>query len=387
MLCSFYQRNYTFLILLPQQLSKMKKKIVWTSDRDMLLLKDLDRKTGCYMLKLKYIIHILSGVRFNKIKECLDRSHEISGKNRFWMVFDMGWCALRYGAGYYDYMMYGFFDRTARERDTYLTRLRNKKLISYLNEDEYNHCTNNKNDFNILFKEYLHRDVLDGRNATFEEFEIFMSDKDACFAKPEEGSSGHGVEKLYKKDFESLKAMFNYIQSKGNCAIEQCVEQHTTMSRLYPHSVNCMRIVTDLAGDEVHIAYVVLKTGNNGSVCDNSGQGGLICAVDKEKGIVTGIASDDCIAHYYVKHPYTGVTFDGFQIPLFKEAIAMCKEAAHVVPQIRHIGWDVAITLTGPVLIEGNSFPGTDLCQLYWNTPGRKGLMPFYRRILPELKF
>ena len=339
------------------------------------------------MPKLKYILHILCGVRYKKIKECLDRSHEISGKNRFLMFFDMGWCALRYGAGYYDYMMFGFFDRTAKERDTYLTRLRNKKLINHLNDDAYSHCIDNKNDFNALFSEYLHRGFLDGRSATFEDFELFMSGKDACFAKPEEGDSGRGVEKLYKRDFESPKAMFDYIKSKGGCAIEQCIEQHPEMSRLYPHSVNCVRIVTDLVGDEVHIAYVVLKTGNNGAVCDNSGRGGLICAVDKETGIVTGIATDDLIAHHYEIHPYTGVKFDGFQIPFYQEAISICKEAAHMVPQIRHIGWDVAITPDGPVIVEGNDYPGIDLCQLYWNTPGREGLMPFYRKILPDFRF
>lgn len=337
------------------------------------------------MPKLKYIMRVLSGVRFNKMKICLDRSHEISGKNRFLMALDMGWCALRYGAGYYDYMMYGFFDRTARERDTYLTRIRNKKLISCLNDDTYSHCIDNKNDFNALFSKYLHRDFLDGRCAAFENFELFMSDRDSCFVKPEEGDSGRGVEKLHKKDYNSLKAMFNYILSKGNCAIEECIGQHPEMSRLYPHSVNCIRIVTDLVDGEAHIAYVVLKAGNNGSVCDNASQGGLICAVDKESGVVAGIATDDLIAHHYEFHPYTGVKFDGFQIPQFQEAIDMCKEAAHIVPQIRHIGWDVAITSDAPVLIEGNSYPGTDLCQLYWNTPGRKGLMPFYRKILPHL--
>ena len=338
-------------------------------------------------LKLKYLLHVLSGVRFEKIKECLDRSHEISGKSKFLMLFDMGWCALRYGAGYYDYMMYGFFDRTAKERDTYLTRMRNKKLISYMNDDRYSLYIDNKNEFDKLFAKYLRREFLDGRSCTLEEFEAFMADKDACFAKPEEGDSGRGVEKLNKADFATLSHMFDYIRSKGNCAIEQCVVQHPDMSVLYPHAVNCMRIVTDQVDGEVHVAYVVLKSGNNGAVCDNSGQGGLICAVNKETGVVTSIATDDLIAHSYEKHPYTGVEFIGFQIPLFREAIAMCKEAAMVVPQIRHIGWDVAITPDGPVFIEGNNYPGTDLCQLYYNTPGRQGLMPFYRQLLPDLKF
>ena len=339
------------------------------------------------MIKLKYLLHILSGIRFGKIQKCLNRAHEISGKNRFFMLFDMAWCAMRYGAGYYDYMMYGFFDRTAKERDSYLTRLRNKKLISYMNDDDFSLYIDNKNEFNKLFSPYLRRSYLDGRSCTLEEFKIFMADKDACFAKPQEGDSGRGVEKLRKADFDSLSAMFDYICAKGSCAIEECVVQHSEMNSLYPHAVNCMRIVTDRIGDEVHVAYVVLKCGNNGAVCDNSGQGGLICAVDKETGVVTSIATDDLIAHSYEKHPYTGVDFVGFRIPMFRQAVAMCREAAMIVPQIRHIGWDVAITPEGPVFIEGNNYPGTDLCQLYYNTPGRRGLMPFYRQILPELKF
>ena len=339
------------------------------------------------MASVKYALRVLTGVRFKKMKECVVRCHEMSGKSGLFLALDMGVCALRYGAGYYDYMMYGFFDRTAAERDTYLTRFRNKKLISYMNDDAYGNRIDNKNEFNARFAKYLHREILDGRTCTEVEFAAFMADKDTCFAKPELGDSGRGVEKLKKADYASTDEMLAYIRSKGNCAIEQCLVQHKEMSRLYPTAVNCMRVVTDLVDGEVHIAYVVLKCGNGGSVCDNSGQGGLICAVDKQTGTVCSIATDDLIAHHYEVHPETGVRFEGFQIPMFAEAMAMCREAALLVPQIRHTGWDVAITPEGPAFIEGNNYPGTDLCQLYWNTPERCGLMPFYRELLPELKF
>ena len=36
----------------------------------------------------------------------------------------------------------------------------------------------------------------------------------------------------------------------------------------------------------------------------------------------------------------------------------MCKEAALVVPEIRYVGWDVAITEDDVCLIEGNCYPG-----------------------------
>lgn len=342
------------------------------------------------MISIKYLFNIIRGITFDKLKECIDHSHELSGKSKARIFFDMVYCSFRYGSGYYDYMMYGFFDPKVK-RDTYLTRLRNKKLINYMNDytdnEDLRDSIDNKNEFAKMFKKYFKREIIDGRVATYEEFEKFINDKDACFAKPEFGDSGRGVEKLYKKDFDTIKGMYDYIMSKGNCIIEECIVQHEEMSRLYPDAVNCMRVVTDLLDDEVYVAYVVLKCGSGGGYCDNSGQGGLISAVDKETGIAEGIATDDLIQHHYEKHPDTGVKFDGFKIPLYEDAINMCKDAAKVVPEIRHIGWDVAISNDGPLLIEGNNYPGTDLCQLYYNTPDGIGLMPFYRKYFPEIKF
>ena len=338
------------------------------------------------MPSAKWFLRIAGGVRFEKIKECLDRSHEISGRSKFVMFFDMVGAAVKHGAGYYDYMMYGFFDKNVK-RDTYLTRIRNKKLLDYMNDAEIGQAIDNKNEFQKKFSQYMKRDFLDGRTASYEEFEAFMADKESAFAKPESGDSGRGVEKLYKKDYNTLKDMYDYIKSKGDCAIEECIIQHPEMNRLYPHAINCMRVVTDRVGDEVYVAYVILKCGNGGSVCDNSGQGGLICAVDKETGVVKSIATDDLIAHSYEKHPETGVEFKGFKIPMYDEAIAMCKEAALIVPEVRHIGWDVGLSDKGPVLVEGNIWAGTDLVQLYYNTPDGIGVLPFYRDLLPDLKF
>lgn len=337
---------------------------------------------------MKYYLHILSGLRMKKINECLDRCHELCGKPKALMFADMLWCASRYGSGFYDYMMYGFFDRTAAERDTYLTRVRNKKLVAYMNDPAFIDGIDNKHEFNRRFGAYLRRDQMDGAGASQADFERFMDGRDACFAKPIDGDSGRGVEKLYRRDFDSLEAMFAHIQAKGHCVIEQCLVQHPEMSALYPHAVNCMRIVTDIGDDgKPYINYVVLKSGSGGGYCDNSGQGGLICAVDKQTGVVSSCATDDLIAHRYDVHPDTGVTFLGFRIPLFEQAKQLCLTAAMEIPQVRHIGWDVAITPDGPAFIEGNTYPGTDLCQLYWNTPGRQGLMPFLKSILPNWKY
>ena len=53
---------------------------------------------------------------------------------------------------------------------------------------------------------------------------------------------------------------------------------------------------------------------------------------------------------------------------------------------VRYIGWDVCITPDGPVLIEGNDYPGYDFWQLPEHTPDKIGLLPYYKKMVPELK-
>jgi hypothetical protein len=48
------------------------------------------------------------------------------------------------------------------------------------------------------------------------------------------------------------------------------------------------------------------------------------------------------------------VVFRGFAIPLWAEACALVERAALAFLPLRTIGWDVAVTPRGALLIEGN---------------------------------
>ena len=333
------------------------------------------------MPSIKYITRVLSGVRFEKMNHVMDIVKEKCGQSKFRSFFDILWCAARYGAGYYDYVMFGFYNMNGKQRDTYLTRVRNKKVIDMMNDFSYTDEFDDKLVFNQNFARFLGRKTLNGETATAEELAAFLEGQEAIFAKINHGDCGRGVQKLYVKDYESPEAMLDYIHENKLVVLEQVLPQHEDMARLHPSSVNCMRIVTDLVDDTVHIAYVVVKMGRGGGVCDNSGQGGILCRVDESTGKICSVATDDYF-NVFDKHPDTGIEFIGYQIPLFQEAIALAKEAALVVPQIRHVGWDMAITPDGPAIIEGNDFPGTDLCQLAPHYPEKCGLWPYYKRIL-----
>lgn len=339
--------------------------------------------------QVKYIKRILGGVRWEELQKSLNKAKERSGKWKPWLFADMLWCFARYGAGYHDYVMFGFYDMNGKHRDTYVTRVRNKKLIELVNDPVTADIFDHKTRFDPRFKDYLGRDFRVVADMTREDFSRFVADKEVIFAKPDVGESGKGIERLKKADFATVDAMYDYIREKAFGVVEQEIVQHEALKKLYPGSVNTMRIVTLLTGSPEHwepkCVYAVIKTGAGGKFADNLENGGLFCPVDRETGVITGVGHTSALTTLD-KHPDTGITLMGYQIPYVKEAIELCKKAALEEPKMRLIGWDVCITPTGPAIIEGNDYPGYDFWQQPEHTPERIGLWPYYKSVLPELK-
>ena len=66
----------------------------------------------------------------------------------------------------------------------------------------------------------------------------------------------------------------------------------------------------------------------------------------------------------YENHPTTGARILGVKVPFWNEILKMLDSACRKVPTVRYIGWDVAITPCGPVIIEGNTTPGYKYYQI-----------------------
>ena len=137
---------------------------------------------------VKYIARVLTGVRWKKLNYILGVVKEKSGHSKFTTFFDILWCAARYGAGYYDYAMYGFYDLTGKQRDTYLTRVRNRKVFELMNDPAYNDDFDDKLKFNETFRAYLHRETLNGETATDQQMADFVAGQEYIFAKIKEDS-------------------------------------------------------------------------------------------------------------------------------------------------------------------------------------------------------
>ena len=77
----------------------------------------------------------------------------------------------------------------------------------------------------------------------------------------------------------------------------------------------------------------------------------------------------------------------GFRIPNWDIVMRQAVKAAELVPEMNIIGWDIAITKDGPVIIEGNEYPSYGLVQYYLFNDEKTGHLKELESILgDELK-
>ena len=131
----------------------------------------------------KYIFKIIKNASLDKMKEAVNTVHERSGMSKRKIFNDMLHCTRKYGAGYYDYQIFAFYNLTEAQRATFMTRLISKKFNTFMNDYEYAHFLENKDEFNKLYKKYIGRDFLQFQEASKEEVREFCKKHPVMFCK------------------------------------------------------------------------------------------------------------------------------------------------------------------------------------------------------------
>jgi hypothetical protein len=183
-------------------------------------------------------------------------------------------------------------------------------------------------------------------------------------AKEPLGTVGDGVKVLSIENEKGdlfidgliIEEYLNKLYHKGFILYESFINQHLDLSKIYPKSINTIRIVTFLNDENnVEIWAALLRMGLNKSV-DNFDAGGISAKIDIESGIVIkpAVIKDPFIDEVFEYHPVTKEKILGLQIPYWEKVLKLINEASKEIPDVRTVGWDVAITINGPTLIEGN---------------------------------
>lgn len=334
------------------------------------------------MNKIKYYFKRLFSMSFKNMFDSVKVVAKRSKKSRIHIFFDMIICSIKYQAGYMDYKVFFFENLTKYQRKTFVTRGVNNDYIKTMNNSLYYDWFNNKIKFNEKFNEYLGRDYMYLRS-NLEEFTEFVKKHKTIIVKPIDLQCGKDIDKIEITEKTNIKNLYMKLIHHKQLLIEECVKQSKKMNKLFPTSVNTLRIVTCYKNKKTTVLFRAIRIGNGKNVVDNFNHGGMYSVID-ENGIIYKPAIDK-LGNVYERHPVTNTKIEGFEIPYFKEAIQMVKKAAKVIPEVGLVGWDVAITDKGPVMIEGNQLPGYDIYQskIHLNDDGT-GVKPLFDKVIYE---
>ena len=332
------------------------------------------------MGRLSYMMKRAAKMDYGAMLKTANMLHKKTGKSRIWLLADMAKCAARYNAGYIDYKIAEMYRLNDAQRATQITRGISNSIVARMNDKKFWHFFDNKTEFNQLFSAQVKRSWLNLLEASEEDFAKFLEGRGDIICKPIDGSSGQGILKCTPEEYGDPKALYQRLREAGIGIVEDKVIQHPAIAALCPTSVNTIRVATLLGDKKEGIVYAYIRIGN-GKVMDNVDCGGMAAPVDIETGVITGVGANKAGETYEI-HPMTGTKIPGTQIPYWEDVKTMCLNAMHVVPQVRFVAWDVAITEDGPVFIEGNSFPSHAIPQFAAHFPDGIGILPRFEEFI-----
>lgn len=210
-----------------------------------------------------------------------------------------------------------------------------------------------------------------------------MAPGPSLFVKSAYGIGGKGCYRVLAEDVDTpaMEELFAEVRS-GVFLFQETLVQHPEVDRVYPNSINTLRIDTYVEGGRAEVISALLRFGADGRFVDNISSGGCFVSVDLDTGRLRSTAMKfyEHGGNTYLRHPDTDFPFEGFLVPHIQEAQDLVRAAALVCGN-RLVGWDVAITRDGPVLMEGNHDYHIPMSEMAFGGYRRQ---PLFRKILQE---
>ena len=250
------------------------------------------------------------------------------------------------------------------------------KFHKTINDQSKIELVDSKELFPLRFGKYCNTSHIFNRNKTAD-LEIYLLSKvgQKIVLKDPKSTAGKSIRILNVTQDKSVifigeqainKFISNEFIQKESIYIEEFVSQHSQIASISPTGLNTVRVITliDKTGHATLIGSVFRISVD--CPIDNYSAGNLAAEVDPVNGVVItgGIRKRSACDIYHEIHPITGAKIKGFQLPFWDEVKTIVLKAAYIVPEVRTIGWDVAITDNGPLLIEGNSQWNKDTWQI-----------------------
>lgn len=175
-----------------------------------------------------------------------------------------------------------------------------------------------------------------------------------------------------------FKHVRNVVPERDCYLIQPRLRNHEALAPMMsPNGLGTVRIVTQIQEHGVTHLSAVLRMTVGCSVTDNFSAGmagNIVAPIDLDTGTLgraAGSARREWPEMHTVStHPDTGEIIEGFRVPHWQDLKQLTVRAQASFPELRCLGWDVAVSENGPVLIEANHAWDINLLQM----AHRKGL-------------
>lgn len=295
------------------------------------------------------------------------------------LLFDIFASHVLYGANVTDYFLHKFYRLKHRARKTYMTQWDRQYMMCHVNGTKYLDLYEDKGQFAVGYEQYMGRTtciLADGKEPYCRWLEENPANK--YIFKPADGCCGQGIFVL-SQDSENLRNYSWLMEQDDKLVVEPYIENCEELKKIYPGTLNTLRICTLLREGKPVIVGCYLRMGVAGIATDNYSNGGILAEVDLDSGVVITTAINKK-GKRFAFHPDTGEQIVGFKIPMWGEVKAFVEEISKVAPDVVYSAWDIAVLPSGPVLIEGNIGGDVDLQQ----TPQGIGKRALYEPYLPK---
>lgn len=272
------------------------------------------------------------------------------------IVQDILFWNFAYGFSVNEYLCYDFFHKSEQERHTYIS---DREIVNFGYEvndlDKMNLFSDKMLTYN-MYKKYFKREAVCINNVKdYTLFQKFVRSHPRFVKKETKESCGRSVELIdINQDRSGEFELFQSLIAKGKTILEEPIIQNYKMGILNKSSVNTIRCITLAEKKEIKVAYCFAKIGREGEFVDNGAAGGILVGIDIDTGIFATDGIDE-MGRKYKEHPDSGVEFNGFSVPEWQKMKKICIQLSAKIPEVKFIGWDMAYSEDGWVVVEGNS--------------------------------
>jgi len=199
--------------------------------------------------------------------------------------------------------------------------------------------------------------------------DALLSAASAVILKPARGNKGKGVLSVTVTD-EGVRLngvpvtpaeVAQRVSTLDGYLIVAWVQQAAYAHEIFPGSANTIRIVTmqDPETGEVFIPAAIHRFGTVATApTDNFQTGGVSAAIDLSTGVLGRAVQFPSYTggglRWLAAHPDTRAPITGVAVPRWDEVRATVTKLVTVYRFLKYVGWDVVVTDSGVVIIEGN---------------------------------